>query len=141
VIIGPDRWRKLFKPRYARIYDAVHTAGKRVIAHCCGSIVDILPDAIEIGLDVLESCQPEARGMNPYELKKRFGKDLTFWGCLGSQSTMPFGTPDEIRAEVRRLCREMGRGGGFILSPAKWLQPETPVENAAAAVESFVNQD
>jgi uroporphyrinogen decarboxylase len=141
VIIGPDRWRKLFKPRYARIYDAVHAAGKRVITHCCGSIVDILPDVIEIGLDVLESCQPEARGMNPYELKKKFGKHLTFWGCLGSQSTVPFGTPDQIRAEVRRLCREMGRGGGFILSPAKWLQPDTPTENAAAVVESFVYQD
>ena len=58
-----------------------------------------------------------------------------------SQSTMPFGTPGEIRAEVRRLCREMGRGGGFILSPAKWLQPETPFENAAAAFEAFTNQD
>ena len=65
-----------------------------VLNHCCGSIVEIMPDLIEIGLDVLESVQPEATGMNPYALKRRFGADLTFWGGLGSQSTIPFGTPD-----------------------------------------------
>jgi uroporphyrinogen decarboxylase len=140
VIVGPQRWREYFKPRYARIYEAAHSYGKIVISHCCGSIVDILPDAIEIGLDVLESCQPEARGMNPYELKKQFGKDLAFWGCLGSQSTIPFGTPAEIRKEVRRLRREMGQGGGFILSSAKPLQPETPTENAVAVVEAFTSE-
>lgn len=136
---GPERWRKLFKPRYKRIYDLAHSRGKFVMTHCCGSVVDIIPDLIEIGLDVLESCQPEARGMNPYELKASFGEDITFWGCLGSQSTIPFGTPDEIRAEVAKLKREMSKGGGFILAPAKTLQPGTPVENAAAVVESFVD--
>jgi uroporphyrinogen decarboxylase len=140
VIIGPERWRRFLKPRWARIYERVHGYGKRIVTHCCGSIVDILDDVIEIGLDVLESCQPEARGMNPYELKKRWGDKLTFWGCLGSQSTVPFGTPEEIRKEVGRLCREMGKGGGFILAPAKSLQPETPTENAAAVVEAFTNQ-
>ena len=78
--------------------------------------------------------------MNPYELKKRWGDKLTFWGCLGSQSIIPFGTPAEIRSEVGRLCREMGKGGGFILSPAKSLQPETPTENAVAVVEAFTEQ-
>ena len=140
VMGGPERWRELYKPRYARIYAAAHAQGKLVISHSCGSVVDILDDAIEIGLDVLESVQPEARGMNPYELKARFGDRLAFWGCLGSQSTIPFGTPAEIRAEVARLTREMGRGGGFILAPAKSLQPETPTLNAAAVVEAFVAQ-
>ncbi len=97
-------------------------------------------DIIEIGLDVLESVQPEAVGMNPYGLKCRYGNRITFWGGLGSQSTIPFGAPDEIRAEVAKLCREMGRGGGYILSPAKPLQPETPTENAAAVVEAFLEQ-
>ena len=136
---GPERWRKLFKSRYKRIYDRAHSRGKFVITHCCGSVVDIIPDLIEIGLDVLESCQPEARGMNPYELKALFGKEITFWGCLGSQSTIPFGTPVEIRTEVARLKREMSKGGGFILAPAKTLQPGTPLENAAAVVESFIS--
>jgi uroporphyrinogen decarboxylase len=134
---GPERWRKLFKPMVRQIYDLAHKRGKLVITHCCGSVVDIMADVIEIGLDVFESMQPEARGMNPYELKAEFGKDIAFWGCLGSQSTIPFGTPDEIRAEVAKLKQEMGKGGGYILAPAKTLQPGTPVENAAAVVESF----
>jgi uroporphyrinogen decarboxylase len=137
VILGPERWRRFLKPRWARIYDAVHAAGKIAMSHCCGSVSDIMPDIIEIGLDVLESVQPEAAGMNPYDLKRKWGDKIAFWGCLGSQSTIPRGTPDEIHDEVRRLRREMGRGGGFILAPAKSLQPETPRENAVAVVEAF----
>jgi uroporphyrinogen decarboxylase len=141
VILGPDRWRRFIKPAWARIYEEVHRQGKIVISHSCGSVADIMGDAIEIGLDVLESVQPEAAAMNPYELKARWGDKITFWGCLGSQSTIPFGTPDEVRAEVRRLLREMGRGGGYIFSPAKPLQPETPVENAVAIIETVIHQE
>jgi uroporphyrinogen decarboxylase len=140
VLLGAQRWRKFIKPRLARQYAQVHAAGKYVLSHCCGSIEEILPDLIEIGLDVYESVQPEAKDNSPYELKRKYGKHITFWGGLGSQSTIPFGRPAEIKAEVARLCREMGRGGGYILSPAKVLQPETPTENAAAVVEAFLEQ-
>lgn len=140
VLLGAKRWRQVIKPRLARMYAQVHAAGKYTLNHCCGSIVEIIPDLIEIGLDVLESVQPEADGMNPYELKRRFGKHITFWGALGSQSTIPFGTPVQIRTEVARLCREMSQGGGYLLAPAKALQPETPTENAAAVFEAFLQQ-
>jgi uroporphyrinogen decarboxylase len=140
VLLGAKRWRKFIKPRLARQYAQVHAAGKTVLSHCCGSIEEILPDLIEIGLDVYESVQPEAKDNNPYDLKRKYGEHLTFWGGLGSQSTIPFGSPAEIKGEVARLCREMGRGGGYILSPAKSLQPETPAENAAALVEAFIEQ-
>jgi len=140
VLLGPKRWRQFIKPRLKRMYAQVHKAGKLVLSHCCGSVVDIMPDIIEIGLDVIESVQPEARGMNPYELKHQYGQDITFWGGLGSQSTIPHGTPQEIKDEVARLCLEMGKGGGYILGPAKGLQPETPTDNAAAVVESFLAQ-
>ena len=137
VILGPECWRKFLKPRWARIYEAVHQHGKIVLHHSCGSVAEIMPDIVEIGLDVLESVQPEAAGMNPYGLKRKWGDKITFWGGLGSQSTIPFGTPDEIRAEVEHLRRDMARGGGYILSAAKPLRPETPTENAVAAVEAF----
>ena len=138
VMIGPERWRKFFKPRYARIFKAIHEQGKLAIMHCCGSAADIMSDIVEIGLDVFESVQPEAAGMNPYALKKAWGDEITFWGCLGSQHTIPFTTPTEIRQEIRRLRSEMGRGGGYILAPAKPLRPETPTENAVAVVEEFL---
>ena len=92
-------------------------------------------------LDVLESVQPEPAGMNPYELKRQWGEKITFWGGLGSQSTIPFGTPEEIKAEVSKLRREMGRGGGYILAPAKALQPGTPIENAVAVFEAFTGEE
>jgi uroporphyrinogen decarboxylase len=139
VIVGPDRWREIFKPYLSRMYDLVHGRNKYTLSHCCGNISDIVPDVIEIGLDVLESVQPEA--MDPYGLKKAYGEQITFWGGLGSQSVIPFGTPEQIGREVRRLCTEMGRGGGYILASAKALQPETPTENAAAVVDAFLSQD
>jgi uroporphyrinogen decarboxylase len=136
VIVGPDRWREIFKPHLARMYDLVHSKDKYTLSHCCGNVTDIVPDVSEIGLDVLESVQPEA--MDPYALKKAYGEQITFWGGLGSQSVIPFGTPEEIGREVQRLCTEMGCGGGYILTSAKALQPETPTENAAAVVEAFL---
>ena len=75
--------------------------------------------------------------MNPYELKRRWGDKIAFWGCLGSQSLIPFGTPEAIREEVAHLKRDMSRGGGFILAPAKPLQIETPTANAVAVLEAF----
>jgi uroporphyrinogen decarboxylase len=136
MLLSPESWREFFKPRLARLYARVRAAGKTVLTHCCGDITPVIADLIEIGLDVLESVQPEA--MDPYALKAIYGDRLTFWGALGSQSTIQFNRPESIRAEVRRLGNEMGRGGGYILAPAKPLQPGTPVENAAAVVESFL---
>jgi uroporphyrinogen decarboxylase len=138
ILVGPERWRAYLKEPLRRMYDFVHSHGKVTIHHTCGNVAAVIPDCIEIGLDVLESVQPEA--MNPYELKHRFGRYLTFWGGLGSQSTLPFATADEVRAEVQRLCREIGRGGGYILAPAKPLQEDTPTANAAAVVEAFLEQ-
>jgi uroporphyrinogen decarboxylase len=136
VLIGPERWRRFLKPRLAKLYKAAHDAGKLTLSHCCGNVADIMPDIIEIGLDVLESVQPEA--MSPYDLKRKWGDKMTFWGGLGSQSTIPFGTRQAIFDEVQHLCEEMSPGGGYILAPAKSIQPETPIANAAAVLEAFV---
>lgn len=138
VLLGPDRWRRLFKPRYERIFAAIHDQSKLAIMHCCGSCADIMGDIVDIGLDILESVQPEAAGMDPYGLKAAWGNRITFWGGLGSQSTIPFGTPAQIRQEVHRLRTEMGAGGGYIMAPAKPLRPETSTANAVAVVEAFL---
>lgn len=140
IIIGAERWREYFKPYAAKLYDRIHKAGRYTVSHICGSVNEILPDLIEVGLDVYQSVQPEAKDNNPYQLKELYGKNITFWGGLGSQSTIPFGSLSEIKSEVRRLCREMGKGGGYILAPAKAIQPETPTENVVALIEAFAEQ-
>lgn len=140
IMIGAERWRKYFKSYQAQMYAEVHRAGKYTLHHMCGSEVEILSDLIDIGLDVYESVQPEARNNNPYRLKKLFGKNIAFWGGLGSQSTIPFGTPSEIKSEVRKLCKEIGKGGGYILACSKSVQPETPTENVVALLEAFAEQ-
>ena len=117
MLMGAERWRRLFKPRWRRIYERVHHYGIYTIMHMCGDNTDVIPDLIEIGLDCMESCQPECADI--YALKKTYGKNIRFWGGLGAQSILPFGTADEVRAETRRLNREMGRGGGYIFAPAK----------------------
>ncbi|MBN1261462.1 MAG: hypothetical protein JXB35_12360 [Anaerolineae bacterium] len=137
VIMGPRLWRKFIKPRAAQFNAAVHAGGKWTFQHCCGSVFDIIPEMIENGLDVLESLQPEA--MDVYEIKRRYGQQLRLWGGLGTQHLLPFGAPEEIHAEVARLRNELGRGGGYILSPAKALMPEVPTENAVAVVEAFLD--
>lgn len=135
VIIGADRWRQVFKPHLSKMYAQVHAAGKYALSHCCGNVREIIPDCIEIGLDCLQSVQPEA--VDPYALKKEFNGKIAFWGGLGSQSLIPFGTPLQIEQEVTKLRREMAKGGGYILGPAKDILNDTPLENAVAVVEAF----
>ncbi len=136
VIVGPPLWRKFIKPRLAKLYERVHQAGKMTFQHSCGNLCDIIPDLIEIGLDVLQSLQPEA--MPVYEIKKQYGRDLRLWGGLGTQQLLPRGRPEDIRAEVQRLRRKMGAGGGYCLSSSKPILKDVPAENAAALIEETV---
>jgi uroporphyrinogen decarboxylase len=141
VLLGAERWRRYIKPGTARIIETIHAADKLACSHCCGSVAEIMPDIIEIGLDVLESVQVEAAGMDPYVLKREYGDHITFWGGLGSQSIIYHGTPAQLQAEIEHLISKMGRGGGYILAPAKGLMVGMPVENAAAIVEAFTLQE
>ena len=132
LMIRPEVWRRIFKPQYQRLYQAAHDAGLIVMIHSCGDIVDILPDLIEIGVQVVHPLQPEA--MDVRYCQREFGKDLTFWGGLGSQSTIPLGTPDDVRREVREMLA-LFRDGGYLLAPAGAIPTEAPAENVAAIVE------
>ncbi len=133
MLMGEDRWRRLFKPRWQRIYERVHHYGLYTIMHMCGDTSTVVPDLIEVGLDCMESCQPEC--MDIYDLKKHYGRDIRFWGGLGAQSILPFGSADEVAEETRRLKREMGRGGGYVLCCTKAPGEETPIANIAAYLE------
>ncbi len=133
MIMGERKWRKLFKPRWKKIFDRVHYYGLYTVMHMCGDTSSVVPDLIDIGLDCMESCQPEA--MDIYALKKKYGKHIRFWGGLGVQKLMAFDTHDSVRQEVKKLKKEMGKGGGYIIAGAKPFENEVPIENIVAYLE------
>lgn len=131
-----ETWRIFLKPRLAATVKAVKAAnpGCRVFYHSDGNVEALIPELIEVGIDILNPVQPEC--MDPAAIKRQYGRRLSFWGTVSVQKTMPFGTPDDVRREVRRRIAEVGCGGGFILAPAHVLSPEVPWENIVAFFEA-----
>lgn len=141
LLISPQMWREICKPRIKQMFDAFKKANPdiKLAWHSCGSILPIIPDFIEIGLDILNPLQPMATGMEPEFIKKEYGKDLAFFGAIDVQNLLPFGSPDEIKAEVTRRIDILGAGGGYIVAPAHNIQPDTSVENILAMYEAVKN--
>ena len=136
--ISPKTFRSLYKPFYKRVNDWIHqnTPWKTFI-HSCGSILPIIPDIIESGFDILNPVQISAANMNPAVLKERFGDQVTFWGGgVDTQRVLPFGTPDEVRAQVRENMAIFGKGGGYVFNPVHNVQAKIPIENLLAMYET-----
>lgn len=133
LLMAPQVWEDLIRPGEQKEYDLIHSYGKDVWIHSCGNIRKIIPSLIEMGVDVLNPVQPEA--MDLAALKSDFGDKLTFWGGISTQQTLPYGTPDEVRQEARRVRQLMARGGGYIFSPAQHIQSDVPVANFLALLE------
>jgi hypothetical protein len=133
-LISPQTYRNLFLPFHKQLNDWVHrnTTWKTFI-HSCGSVWALLEDFIAAGFDILNPVQCSAARMNPFDLKKRFGNRITFWGGgVDTQSTLPFGSPQEVRQEVRERLRAFGPGGGFVFNAVHNVQALVPVENVLA---------
>lgn len=126
-------YRRLIRPAHERFLQMVreHTAAK-VFYHTCGSVYAYIPDFIDIGIDALNPVQVTARNMEPELLKREFGGRISFWGGIDSQRILPCATPDEVRAEVRRMAGLMGAGGGYVLAAVHNIQPDVPPENLCA---------
>jgi uroporphyrinogen decarboxylase len=137
LIFGGPLWRRFVKPRLRRMYGMVKRAGKAVMIHSCGRVQELFPDLIELGLDIFNPFQPEV--MDPYETKKQFGDKLTFYGGMSVQKLLPFGTPQQIRDEARRLMEHVGRGGGFIIASSHDMPGDIPIENMLAFIETVRN--
>ncbi len=135
-LISLGMWRRFLKPLLAATVHVVKDANPatKVFYHSDGNVEVFIPDLIEIGIDILNPIQPEA--MDPAAIKRQYGNRLSFWGTVSVQRTMPLGTPDDVRAEVRDRIRNVGHGGGLILAPAHVLGPETPWENIVAFFEA-----
>jgi len=136
-LVSPDMWRRFFKPGFRAYIELAHSFGLKVMHHTCGSVRDLIPDFIDCGLDILQSLQPRARGMDLAELKREYGSDLAFHGGVDIQQTMPYGTPDDVRLAVRDLMEHGKPHGGYIICTAHNLQLDVPVDNISAMLESY----
>jgi uroporphyrinogen decarboxylase len=131
----PDVFNGFFAPRLKRFYDLAHAYGAKAMMHSCGNTRKLMPAFVGMGLDILDAMQPEPPGMDASEIKYEFGDRLTFCGLISTQDTLPFGTVADCRAEARHRIDVVGKGGGYIFSPAHCIQPDTPVENVLAIYE------
>ncbi len=135
MMINPELWSKMLKPRMEEIINSAKHEKPDILVfyHGDGNLKKIIPDLIDIGVDVLNPVQPEC--MDPIELKRLYGNNLSFWGTLGTQSTLPFGTPKEIEETCRHIIENVGINGGLLMAPTHVIEPDVPWEN----VKAFIN--
>jgi len=138
LLIGAPRWRKFLKPRLKRIFQRGRELGFVIAVHSCGDITEIIPDLIDMGVQIINPFQPEA--MDVLDLKRRYGRHVCFNGGISTQQTLPHGSVDDVRDEVAACIRILGKGGGYIMGPAKPILPDVPLPNAVALIDTIVSQ-
>lgn len=138
MMISPDNYRNVFKPLQKRVIETFKKTNPniKIAYHSCGSIVPIIEDLIEIGVEILNPIQPQAKGMDLALFKEKYGERIAFFGGLDVQGVLPQGTPDQVEEEVKQRIRAAGKGGGFIIAPAHNIQPDTSLENIYAMYEA-----
>ncbi|MFC1538672.1 uroporphyrinogen decarboxylase family protein [Candidatus Latescibacterota bacterium] len=139
MIISPDTWRTFFKPRMAEFFSSLREINPdiKIAYHSDGNIEPIIPDLIEIGLDVLNPVQPAC--MDPEKIKIQYGDTLCFWGTVDEQHTLPYGSPDDVKKEIITRLKTVGKNGGFIIGPTHHVQLDTPLENFHAMHDTILN--
>jgi uroporphyrinogen decarboxylase len=135
MMISPGLWRELIKPRLTRIILSAKQINPDLLVfyHGDGNLQTIIPDLIETGVDILNPVQPEC--MDPAVIKKEYGQKLSFWGTIGTQTTLPFGTPEDVKEMVKKMIGSAGQGGGLLIAPTHTIEPDVPWEN----IEAFVS--
>ena len=140
LLVSPKIFREFIKPYLAKHVQLAKRYGVKVMLHSCGAIRELIPDLIEMGIDILNPIQVRAKGMNPIELKREYGDKLSFHGGIDIQQTLPYGAPKDVRAEVRERIQTLGRGGVYILCTTHNIQPDTPLINILAMYEEAKKQ-
>jgi len=137
-LVSPDWYREMIKPFHIRLNRWIHDNTRwKTFMHCCGGIRPLLDDFIEAGFDIISPVQTSADGMEPEGLKRDFGDRIVFWGGgVETQSTLPFGTPEEVYDEVTGRLDIFSRGGGYVFNAVHNIQPNTPPENIMAMIEA-----
>ena len=130
-------YRKMIKPRHRQLFAHLKAKAQApLLFHSCGSVYPLLEDLIEIGVDCINPVQVSARDMDTKRLKKEFGDRMAFWGGIDTHKVLPFGTPDDVRAEVKRRIEDLAPGGGYVLNSVHNLQSEVPPENIVAMFDA-----
>lgn len=141
LMISKEMYRRFIQPRHKRLFDHIRSKAQSkvyIFYHTCGAVKDIVPDLIDEGVDILNPVQVSAAGMDTAELKRLFGKDITFWGGgVDTQHMLPRGTPQQVRDEVRRRIDDLAPGGGFVFNPVHNVQGDVPPENYMAMWETL----
>ncbi|MBC8253054.1 MAG: methyltransferase [Ardenticatenia bacterium] len=138
MMISPEMFNDLVAPNYKRVFDWVReNTSWKIFFHCCGAIYPIIQSLIDCGIDILNPVQTSAVGMDPATLKAEFGDRLTFWGGgVDTQAVLPFGSPAQVRAQVKERIQVFGPGGGFVFNQVHNIQEKVPVENLLAMYEA-----
>ena len=139
LLMSLGTWEEFLKPYHVRLNRTIHEFGVKVIYHTDGAVMKAVEGLIDMGIDVLQALQFSARGMDPVELKREHGKRLCFEGGVSVQTTLPFGTVEDVRREVEELIAVLGEGGGYILGPCHAIQAGTPPENILAMFDTGVS--
>lgn len=133
LLMSPKTWRELIAPGELKEYNLIKENGKDVWIHSCGNIEQIMSDLVSMGVDALNPIQPEC--MDIYGLKDSYGQKMTFWGGISTQKTLPYGTPEEVKEESRKVISYMSKNGGYITAPAQEIQIDVPLENLTALID------
>ena len=139
MMFSPETYRKFIKPCHAKLNRAIKKYNVKIMYHSCGSILPIIQDLIEIGVDILNPLQIRAKDMDPELLKERFGTRLCFNGGIDIQQILPFGTKEEVEKAVTKCINILGRNGGYIIGPAHAIQADTPCQNIVAMYDLAQN--
>jgi uroporphyrinogen decarboxylase len=136
LLMSRQMWEANLKPYHARLNRVIHEYGAKVIYHSDGAVMEAVDGLVDMGIDVLQALQFDAAGMDAAALKASYGDGLCFQGGISVQKTLPFGTPEQVRAEVRERMRVLGKSGGYILGPSHLIQDGTPPENIVALFDT-----
>ena len=129
-LISPAAYRRTIKPYHQEIFSFIHTHSQaQAFLHTCGSVVKLLPDLIEAGVEILNPVQVSARGMDTQALKAQFGDRLTFWGAIDTQHVLPNGSQQDVEVEVQQRISDLAPGGGYVLASVHNIQADVPAEN------------
>jgi uroporphyrinogen decarboxylase len=139
LLLPLNRWERMIQPYHRRLNGVIHGHGAKVIYHTDGSVMDAVEGLIDMGIDVLQALQFSADRMDPVKLKTDHGQRLCFEGGVSVQTTLPFGTADDVRREVQERISVLGKDGGYILGPSHWIQAGTPPENIIAMFDTALS--